>query len=155
MLDRSFEIAGGVLALCTLIGVVFGYLRVIRPRWRNARARVAGALDALVGRDAIVDSITDRVLAPALPGIGVRMETVERAVAHIAQLLDSQQSQDVEIAEIRAELLLLADRVRQLEEGAIERVATKAESISAFRAIEAVAKSTEPAEPDPTTGELP
>jgi hypothetical protein len=147
-LDRTNAIIGVVTGLLALAGLAAGYVKVARPRWLRLRSRAVGALDALVGRDAVHDSITGREIAPALPGIGTRMETVERAVAHIAELLDSQRSQDQEIANLRADFGRLDARVSALEGGAIERVATKAESVAAFRAIEAVAKQADPTAPE-------
>lgn len=147
-LDRSNEIVGLAVGVLTLMGLMLGYVKVVRPRWRKFRDRAIGGLDALVGREAVHDSITGKEIAPALPGIGTRMETVEQAIEHIADLLTTQRTQDQQIAELREDLGQLTHRVKTLEDGAIERVAGKAESISAWRAVEAVAKNTDPTTPE-------
>lgn len=140
-LDRTNEIVGLSITICTLLGLIFAWLRWLRPRYRNARNKAVAISDALIGREAITDTITGRELAPALPGIGQRMETVERAVAHIADLLTTQHDQDQRLA-------ALETRVDTLEAQAVERVAAKAEAVAAWQAVAAVAGQPEsPAEP--------
>lgn len=119
----------------TAVGAMFGIYRWFRPKWRAISADVQAGRDALVGRDAVVDSITGKELAPALPGIGVRMATMETAVAKLVET--TLRLDDHEL------------RITSLEEGAVERVAAKLESAQAWRAVEAVAKATPAPVQDP------
>lgn len=137
------------IGLLTLLGMLLGWLRWVRPRIRAVRGKFVAASDALVGRDAITDSITGREIAPALPGIGQRMETVERAVAGIADLLLGQHAQDARIDALEVRVDGHDSRLHQLEDQTIERVATRAESAQAWRAIAAVAQQA-----DPSIGEV-
>ncbi len=137
-LDRTNEIVGLCIGICTLAGLIFAWLRWVRPRIRSTRRKATAISDALIGREAITDSITGRELAPALPGIGQRMETVEKAVTHIADLLSSQRHQDERIESLET-------RVDTLEGQVIERVAAKAEAVAAWKAVAAVASQNDPA----------
>lgn len=123
-------IAGGILALLL---AVLGWLRWLRPRVRKAISRTGAALDTIAGREAIVDNITGRELAPALPSIGKRMESVEGSVAQLVEVIKSQHQQDRRLDDHD-------HRIKQLEDGTIERIAGKAESVATWRAVEAIAK---------------
>jgi hypothetical protein len=73
--------------LLTLLTAVFAFFRWVRPRLKQAASDIQAGRDALIGRDAIHDTITGRELVPALPGIGVtRAESTAawRAVEAIA-----------------------------------------------------------------------
>ncbi|UUW87393.1 hypothetical protein [Pimelobacter simplex] len=148
MLDRTNDIIGLVLGVIAVLGALLGYLRWVRPRIRRGIGVWVQIRDSLIGREEQRDSITGRKTADALPGIGVRMDNVERgqqeqsrALNHIATLIESQQQQDQRLDTVER-------RVDALEQAAIERVAGKAESVAAFRAIEAVARQTDPTAPE-------
>ncbi|MGZ6778162.1 MAG: hypothetical protein ACXVGO_04105 [Mycobacterium sp.] len=132
----------------TLIGVggalslLAAWWRWLRPKYKRGKADGVAIRDAILGRDAIVDSITKKEIAPALPGIGQRMATVEQALITFAQnrhdldaLIESHEKHD--------------QRIRALEDAAVERVVTKAESAAAWRAMEAATL----AQPDETLDE--
>lgn len=72
-------------AVATVAGVVFAFWKWVRPRWRSLKSDFRAGRDALVGREAVVDSITGKELAPALPGMGVRMDTNERQLATLTE----------------------------------------------------------------------
>lgn len=128
-----------------------GWRKWLRPKVHQGRSTWISVRDSLVGREAQHDSITGREIQPALPSLGVRMESMERAAVetnetlkHVVELVRSQQQQDQHIANHEK-------RITALEDGTIERIAAKAESVAAWRAVEAVAKS---APPDDGTPEL-
>lgn len=90
--------AAFLTAAAAAVGVLAGWLRWIRPRWRHLRGEAIAARDQLLGRDEIVDSITGRQIAPPLPGVGVRLETQEHLLAEVVgavrQLADTSQRLD-------------------------------------------------------------
>ncbi len=129
---KTFIAAGTVLAL------IYGFLRWVRPGARALAKDFRAGRDALIGRDAIHDSITGVERVPALPGIGVRMDTTENQMAMLTTA----------VAKIADSHVMAEDherRITKLEEAAVERVVARAESAAAWRAIEAVA-STPPAD---------
>lgn len=147
-LDRTNDIVGLVLGLLALLGALLGYLRWVRPRIRRGLGVWVQIRDSLIGREEQHDSITGRKTADALPGIGVRMDNVERgqvqtqkALEHIATLIESQQQQDQRLDTVER-------RVDALEQAAIERVAAKAENVAMWRGVEAIAKQTDPTTPE-------
>lgn len=132
-----------LIGAATLVGLLFGFFRWVRPAVKAVRRDFVAGRDALVGRDAVHDSITGREIVPALPGIGVRMDTTENQMAQLAAAV-------VKIADSHVLLEDHEGRIKKLEEAAVERVVARAESVQAWRAIEAVAaQSPHPdAEPD-------
>ncbi|GAB3776807.1 putative coiled-coil protein SlyX [Nocardioides ginsengisegetis] len=126
---------GGALA------VLAGWLRWVRPKIRNTRRDTVAIRDAILGRDAIVDTITQQELAPALPGIGQRMAHQEAQMQTMTEAVTQLAQTHQQMAEVRAEVKSLAGRVEKLEAGTVERIVTRAESAAAFRAIEAAHNS--------------
>ena len=135
------------LALLAAIAAGIAALTAIWKAIKRARAATRGAIvdgvkirDSIIGRGAVVDTITGQQLAPPLPGIGQRMDTVERTVATLAdqhRVLDDHEDR----------LKAHAEAIAELKAASVERVVTRAESAAAWRAVEAVAMST-PDDPD-------
>ncbi|WP_232676662.1 hypothetical protein [Nocardioides sp. R-C-SC26] len=121
----------GVLAI---LGVIVTWYRWVKPRWRRLVSRTTVALDSIVGRDPIVDEITGHELAPALPGIGQRMATVEEAVKTLAD-------QHGRIDDIDR-------RVRALESASIERTVTRMESVQHLATVDRALQAHPPLEGD-------
>lgn len=133
---------GLTVGLITIAGAVLTWLRWIRPKVKKGQAEAVAVRDAILGRDAVRDSITGRVLAPPLPGIGQRIDTVERAVATLADQHRVLEDHERRIKANEA-------RISKLEDAAAERIVTKQESALAWRAMEAATNATPP-EPDET-----
>ncbi|TQK73356.1 hypothetical protein [Nocardioides sp. SLBN-35] len=147
-LDRSNDVVALAIGILTLLGLFAGYMKVVRPRIHKARATLASASDALLGRDAIVDSITGEELSPALPGVGARMAHQEQQMELLTVTVTKLVDQQVHQQKLERRVDGLEHRVKGLEDQTIERVAGKAESISAWRAVEAVAKQQDPTVPE-------
>lgn len=141
--------AAAFLLLTAVLAAIGTWVKWIRPRWRRARAKWIAAQDAIIGRDAINDPITGRELAPALPGIGVRMAHQEAVSEQQAKQMGLLTDAVAKLADQGEAIEDLRTRVTELENARVERVVTKAESIAAWKAIEATAKAT----PD-TEGEV-
>lgn len=146
-LTDASNVTGLALGIIALLGAVLGWLRWVRPRWLKATGRVGAALDTIAGRPEITDNITGAVLAPALPSVGMRLGTLEESVSRLVEAEIERQQLDRRVTEAHERIDTLDKRVRGLEEATIERVANKAESVAAFRAIEAVAKNGDPITP--------
>lgn len=134
-------------ALATFIGLagaIFGFFRWVLPRYRAVRSDIRAGRDALVGREAVVDSITGKVLAPALPGIGVRMETNEQQLSVLTEAVATLASSTARLDDHDKRIEAQDLRIAALETGYGERVVTRLESTAAWRAVEAVANSTPP-----------
>ena len=120
--------------------------------------------DTLVGRDAVLDSITGREIQPAQPGIGSRMADQEQDVRGIRNDVGLLTRAVADLAEAQADMTQIqgrmADHERRIsdndrrltaiEQGHhLERMAGKAESIHLFRAIESIANDDDPTEETP------
>jgi len=134
---NASEIASSIVLLGAVVGALaLLWTKVGRRSWRayrSARTKVTAVSDAILGRDAVVDTITGREIAPALPGMGVRM-------AHQEQQMEAITAAVTRLASQQEALTDHERRIKALEEASVERVVTKAESAAAFRAIEAVAQ---------------
>lgn len=134
------EIGTGLVAVAAAIGALalLGKYALKGWRWQRAFSRKAAAIgDAILGRDAVVDSITGKEIAPPLPGMGVRMAHQEQQMEAIT----------VAVTKLASQQEYLVDherRIKALEDQAVERVVTRAESAAAWRAVEAVAKNDPP-----------
>lgn len=135
---------GAVLGVIALLGVFVGWLKWLRPKIRSARQDGVAIRDAILGRDPVVDSITGKEIAPALPGMGVRM-------AHQEQQMDLITRAVAQLASTHTRIDNHETRIQKLEEASVERVVTRAESAAAWRAMEAAHLSDPPMdlEPDP------
>jgi hypothetical protein len=136
------QIGTGLVAVAAAVGALallwkYG-LRAWRG-WRSARMKVAAVTDAILGREAVFDSITGKEIAPPLPGMGVRMAHQEQQMEAITVAVTSLASQ-------REALENHEGRIKALEEAAVERVVTRAESAAAWRAVEAVANASDETE---------
>lgn len=118
------------ISVLTLLGLIGGYLRWVRPRVHKAARQVVAVRDSILGREAYMDSITGREIEPALPGVGVRLAAQEVQMTALTTAV-------TKVAESQARLENHEERISALEAGAYERIANKAESVAAFQAIEA------------------
>lgn len=154
-LEQTNALIGLGIGAATLLGIVIGWMKWVRPRIRKGVDQVTGVRDAILGREAIVDSITGKELAPALPGMGVRMAQQE-AVSKLQQEQMTLLTDAVaKLANTHQRLDDHDRRLNALEAAAIERVATKAESVAAWRAVAAVAGDKDVDEPTEASVEPP
>jgi hypothetical protein len=149
-LSQTATSLGIILGVLGVISAVVAHYKVIRPRWRKFKGDVTSGRDVLVGRPAIIDPVTKKEIAPALASLGERLDSTQTEIngtlRDIVSLLESQRQQ-------QRWNEAMETRVTLLESGAVERIVTKAESASAWRAVEAVANGhTEPADDDPELG---
>lgn len=136
-----------LLAIGGVVTVFAGWWRWVRPRWKRFWRKLVAALDSIVGRDAIVDSITGEEKVPALPGIGVRMAHQERltaentksmielteTVATLAKVVEHQSRLDVLVEDHEK-------RLTALEAARVEQMIARKESTAAYEAIAAAHK---------------
>lgn len=125
----------GIFTASALALLAWGWWKRVRPWWKGLKRDLIGGRDALLGREAVTDSITGKELAPAQPGVGVRIANVESAIVTLAQL-------HVDINDLKASRDEHGQRITKLEDAAVERVVGRAESAAAFQAIEAAIKAT-------------
>jgi hypothetical protein len=145
-LDNTDRVIGLLVAVCTLLGLVVGWVRWVRPKIHNGRREVVAVRDAILGRDAIADSITGREIAPAVPGIGVRMAHQEKQMELLTEAVAQIANSQLRFDNLETHVANHEERLKSLEDASVERVVTKVESAQAWRAMEEAIK----AEPDET-----
>lgn len=138
--ENTDALIGLGISAATLLGIVVGWYRWVRPKVKSATNQVAAARDAILGREEITDNITGRTLVPALPGLGVRMAFAEDSLSHQQAQMDKLTDAVAKLADVQQQIDDLLRRIVALETGTIERVASKAEAVAAWRAIEKVAE---------------
>lgn len=131
-------LASAIVVLSAIVAAV----RWVRPRLKRVKNDVVGARDSLLGREEVRDSITGEVKIPALPGIGVRMDSQERQMAVITEAVAKIAESHIRLEQHDTAISDLSGRVSKLEQAAVERIVNRQESAAAFRAIEAAHKST-------------
>lgn len=117
-----------IVGTCTLLGIIAGWVRWLRPRYRKARRTASAITETLVGRDAIIDPATGRELVPSQPGLGVRMAAMEEAIVRLSHM-------DSRVTTVEQATADNQRRITALEEARIERIVTQAESAQAWRAV--------------------
>lgn len=137
-----------VAALVAVIAALYGLWRWLRPKIQRAWGTLVAALDSIVGRDEVRDSITGKVLAPELPGIGKRMAHQEQQMELLTVTVTKLVDQQVHQQKLEQRVSDVEDRVTKLENSTIERIASRAESAAAYRAIETAIKATPDVEGD-------
>jgi len=126
---------GLAVAAATLAGILYAAFLKARAAWRRGHRETVAVRDAILGRDAIIDTITRKELAPALPGIGQRMANTEAQMAVITEAV-------AKLADTHQRLDKHEQRIEKLEAASVERIVTRAESAQAFRAMEAAINAT-------------
>lgn len=126
------------LQLVVLLGaagaVLLAVLKWVRPKSREVVKDFVAGRDALVGRPAVYDSITGKEIAPALPGIGQRVTTLEEAIPAISVALTRMSDMHVRVSGVE-------DRVGRLERMEGERSLARTESIELLRTIDNAIKA--------------
>jgi len=137
------QIAGAIITAGAVIGVLAGFAKWGWPRWRELWRRVSAALDSVAGRDEIVDPTSGKVLATALPGIGVRMADMEDWRREQVELMKSLTEAVTKLADQAPAIADLERRVANLEAASAERVIGKVEAVKALDVIQ-TAMNTQP-----------
>lgn len=134
-LDSAAGLALTLTTLCTIVGGLV--YRKLRPWLHDREKDRIAQRDALIGRPAIMDSITGAEIAPALPGIGHRMATMEGAVAELIRSSQRHEAHEAHLAHLDARADGHDHDIAELRSQTVERIVTKAESTAAWKAMEA------------------
>ena len=140
-MTADIALAGAVVALITALA---GWWRWVRPRIERVKKDGAAMRDAVLGREVVVDSITGRELAPALPGIGVWMAHQEDQMRLLTDAVSKIADSHRRLEHVEQRVDEIAVDVADLKAASMERIMARAESAQAWQAVEAVAKSTPP-----------
>jgi hypothetical protein len=138
------EYLGLALTLVTLVSALGVWLRWIRPRVSRAQQEAVAMRDAILGRDSVRDTITGRELAPALPGIGVRMAHQEDQMRLLTDAVSKIADSHVRLENVEARVDRHDEDIAILKAASAERIIARVESSQAWQAVEAVAKSQPP-----------
>lgn len=138
-LDTSISLCVGALALAAAI---VGVWRKVLPRLRKRAAEREAINAVLLGRPAVPrNRITGEQALPGIPSIGQRMSEISERTANVEKAVVAIAQQHQEITDLKADVAELKSDVAELKEQRVERVVTRAESIAAWKAIEATANA--------------
>lgn len=112
-----------ILGLIGVVGAAYATWRRFRPGVRRASA----ALDAIIGKEAVVDR-SGKVMEPSQPGLVHRVATVEEAVVEIRHVVALWN-------ETQHTLNDHANRIKALEDARVDRLIAQAESAHMWRAV--------------------
>ena len=130
------------LGLVALVTAVAGWVRWARPRMQQRERDRIAQRDALIGRPPVYDSITRKEISPALPGIGQRMASMESVVSDLVRSNLRHEAHELQLQSHADQLATHEREIADLQQARVERVVTKAESIAAYKAMEAAANAT-------------
>lgn len=134
----------GVILVGLAVGTLVAFLKWTGPRVASVRSDARAIRDTLVGRPPVRDSITKKVVSPAIPSIGERMASQEASMAQVASAVDK-------LADATSRLTHLEERMTRVEDALItDRRLEKIESVQLLRTIETAVQSDPGA--DPTIG---
>ncbi|MBO9523416.1 MAG: hypothetical protein J7518_17950 [Nocardioidaceae bacterium] len=131
----SADRLAAIYTLCGLIAIWVGWVKLARPRVRKLFKGWRAAQDALLGREPIIDPASGRELAPALPGIGQRMATVEDAVKMLAENVAALDAVNRRVDRIETQVGANTENIAALMTATAERIITKAEAAEMWRAV--------------------
>lgn len=140
---------GAALTVIALLTVVIGWMRWMRPRYRETKQDARAIRDVIVGRPPTFDSVTRQEIQPALPGLGLRLAHQEVQLAEVATAVARVAETTQQLVEVNKTLGDHDGRIKKLEEAAVERIYSRADSTAAWKAIDAALNST----PTPTDTE--
>ena len=135
---------GLAIAGATLCGILYAGWHKARKAWKRGHRETVAVRDAILGRDAVVDTITRREIMPALPGIGVRMASQESQMERLTETVELLAKHQATQHELERRVDSIDERVKKLEDGMVERIVNKAESTQALRVIETALRSEPP-----------
>jgi hypothetical protein len=143
-----------LLALAGLLGVLITHFRWVRPRYRRWRSQFIAARDSIIGRPAELDTITGREIAPALPGVGMRLATTEEHLGKLASAVSELVHERAAREALAHRVTVVEDKVETLEAASVERVVNRVDSAHAWAAVAEAIKAqpdvvVEPDRPDP------
>ena len=124
------------LGLCTLVGVLVSFwIKWLSPKVRRAGAEVTEVRDNILGRPAIVNEITKKEVAPAVPSLGAQIAGLGEAVRELTKSHARLDSLESRVDKVEG----YEPRLMALEAASVERIVSRAESAAGWRAMEAAA----------------
>ena len=122
------------LTSLTIVGVLVGWIKVLRPKWRHLRDRIVAVFDTLAGRPPVHDPATGQTL-PALPPLNERLGSLEVAMTKLVDVMAVSAEHGQQLGEHAAALIDHARRIGDLEHARLERVTAQQESTEMWRAV--------------------
>jgi uncharacterized coiled-coil protein SlyX len=114
LLYHANTVEGAIGGLLALLGAVWLYLKKIRVKWREFRAKLDNFYDAVAGADAIVDPETGRVLKAERLAIGSRVAVIEEWQAQTIHTLQQIANTQAQLTEHQGQLTRVDERVTEL-----------------------------------------
>lgn len=111
MLEVAATEAGWIFAILTALTATFVAYRSVMKHvrlWSNTATKVS---DVLLGRDAVIDSITGQELSPPLPGIGTRMSKQEDQMELLTKAVSTLSENHTRIDDHERRLTALEDYI--------------------------------------------
>lgn len=131
-LDSAYTALATFALIVTLLA---GWVKWARPRLTEHLRRERAKDDAILGRPPVLDSITGKELAPAVPALGVRLSNIEGVIVRLAESDAERKIIITQLTRHDRQIENLDARITRVEEGQLERIVTKAESAQMWRAV--------------------
>ena len=130
-----------LVGLATLIAGIAAFIRWGLPKYRAARRTTRKVVATLVGTEEVRDPITNQLVRPAQPGVGVQVSDLRLAVTKLVE-------QQANTEALQGQVHDLDKRVSELEAARAERVVTQIESAEMWRAVANINEAEPDHDPD-------
>lgn len=134
------KFAVGISAVVTAVGGA--WLKWGLPRYRDWRFQFIAARDSIIGRPAVIDTITGEERVPALPGVGMRLATTEEHLGTLTALVGELVRERADVRALDRRVKVVEGDVAVLKAASVERIVGRAESAEAWRTMAEAIKAT-------------
>lgn len=131
-----------LVGIAALIGAIAAFVRWGLPRYRQARSTTRAVVATLVGTEEVRDPITNELIRPAQPGVGVQVSDLRMAVTKLVEQQAHTEALQGHFHDLERRTKTNEDDIAELKAAQVERIVSRAESAAAFRAIEEAVKAT-------------
>lgn len=123
------------LTCTTILAVWVGWAKFIGPRVKRGWGRVVGIFQAIAGRDAIVDKVSGKEVAPAVPPLGEQLSTMNETIAKLVAVIESNHDAHERLNAHDKHLVAHDQAIGALISGSLERAATAMSSAALLNAV--------------------
>jgi hypothetical protein len=121
-----------IISLGAACAVIAGLVRWLGPRFKSGIKTFGDFKAAVLGREAVVHPETGKELAPAQPGLGTRVASIEVAVT--------------ELVRVHGRLNDHESRIGRLELAEQERALARTETVELLRVVDTALRTNPPEE---------
>lgn len=123
------------LTISTLLVIWIGWAKYVGPKVRRFTDRAVGIFQAIAGRDAIIDKVSGKEVAPAVPPLGEQLSSINDTMAKLVAVIESNHDAHERLNAHDKHLVAHDQAIGALISGSLERAATAMSSAALLNAV--------------------